>query len=114
MPIMPYGLDVVGDGPDFVGSRAAALTLRPALVLDLTSELLPFRGLVEYVDGSSACRDRPQRGTAKASVPGASGRAEGKPEATNRFLRRQFVPVANSATQPLWSTQSPLGERGRI
>ena len=51
MPIMPYGLDVVGDGPDFVGSRAAALTLRPALVLDLTSELLPFPGLVEYVDG---------------------------------------------------------------
>jgi hypothetical protein len=51
VPVIPYGLDVVGDDPDLFRGRAAALTLRPALILDLASELLPFRGLVEYVDG---------------------------------------------------------------
>jgi hypothetical protein len=40
VPVMPYGLDVVGDDPDLFRGRGAALTLRPALILDLASELL--------------------------------------------------------------------------
>jgi hypothetical protein len=55
--MMLNGLDVVGDDPNLSRGRAATLTLRPALVLDLAGEPLPIRGLVEYLEGAARATD---------------------------------------------------------